>query len=78
MLSVFNQNGSALTNSLLVAEKFGKEHKNVLRDIDNFVAQNSAAKSYFIEGEYENRVFFYDFICISPQTITKSSFQQRC
>lgn len=44
-----------ITNSLLVAEKFGKEHKNVLRDIDNLVAQNSAAKSYFVESVYENR-----------------------
>lgn len=40
---------------MLVAEKFGKEHKNVLRDIDNLVAQNSAAKSYFVESVYENR-----------------------
>lgn len=30
---VFNNNGKVLTNSVLVAKKFGKEHKNVLRDI---------------------------------------------
>ena len=48
-------NDQAMTNSLLVAEKFGKEHKNVLRDIQNLVAQNSAAKLYFFESEYENR-----------------------
>lgn len=31
---VFNQNGAALTNSLLVAEKFGKRHDNIVRDIE--------------------------------------------
>lgn len=39
------QNGQALTNSLLVAEKFGKEHKHVLEAIRELIkgcAQNSA------------------------------------
>lgn len=31
---VFNQNGSVLTNSLLVAEKFEKRHDNIIRDIE--------------------------------------------
>lgn len=30
-----NASGVPMTNSLLVAETFGKQHKNVLRDIDN-------------------------------------------
>lgn len=30
-------NDQALTNSLLVAEKFGKEHRNVVRDIRNLL-----------------------------------------
>lgn len=34
---VFVQNEAALTNSLLVAEKFGKRHDNVLRDIRNLM-----------------------------------------
>ena len=34
---VFNNNGQALTNSLLVAKKFGKEHRNVIRDIKNLL-----------------------------------------
>lgn len=29
------QNDQVLTNSLLVAEKFGKEHSKVMRDIEN-------------------------------------------
>ena len=37
------QNNQALTNSLLVAEKFGKEHRNVIRAIEDIVcAQNCA------------------------------------
>lgn len=53
------QNDQALTNSLLVAEKFEKEHKNILRDIQNLTAQNRAAKSLFIEDEYERRGKIY-------------------
>lgn len=52
---VFKNNENIVTTSLLVAEKFEKEHKNVLRDIENLVAQNSAAKLLFIESAYENR-----------------------
>lgn len=37
------RNNQALTNSLLVAEKFGKEHRNVIRAIEDIVcAQNCA------------------------------------
>ena len=31
------QNGQVLTNSLLVAEKFGKRHADVIRSIDNIL-----------------------------------------
>lgn len=34
---VFIQNGQVLTDSLTVAEMFGKEHKNVKRDIENTI-----------------------------------------
>lgn len=39
------QNDQVLTNSLLVAEKFGKEHKNVLSSIRELIkgcAENAA------------------------------------
>jgi len=32
---VFIENGKVFTDSLILAEKFGKEHKNVLADIEN-------------------------------------------
>ena len=48
------QNRQAVTTSLQVAESFEKEHKNVLRDIENLTAQNRAVKSYFHEGTYRN------------------------
>lgn len=38
-----------------VADNFEKEHKNVLQTIQNLVAENSAAKSMFMESEYESR-----------------------
>lgn len=41
---VFDNKGQAVTNSLLVAEKFGKEHKNVIQTIESLMgyAENSA------------------------------------
>lgn len=50
-----NSNGQAVASSRDIAKHFEKEHKNVLRDIANLVAQNSAAKSMFYETTYENR-----------------------
>jgi Rha family phage regulatory protein len=35
------ENGQILTSSLVVAEIFGKEHKNVLRDIENVIGSDS-------------------------------------
>lgn len=46
--------GNPVTTSIKVAEIFDKEHKNVLRDIENLAAQNSAAK-YFAKSTYANR-----------------------
>lgn len=45
----------AVTTSLKVAEVFDKQHKHVLDSIENLVAQNSAAKSFFSADSYENR-----------------------
>lgn len=50
-------NDQALTNSLLVAEKFGKEHKDVLKAIRNLTegcAQNCADLKMFDETTYVN------------------------
>ena len=63
-------NDQAMTNSLLVAEKFGKEHKNILRDISNLVAQNSAAKLLFIESEYDNRGKTYPMYVMNKDGFT--------
>jgi Rha family phage regulatory protein len=49
------QNGKPITNSLLVAQKFGKEHKNVLRDIRSLTAQNCAVLAMFCESTYGMR-----------------------
>lgn len=43
-----------ITTSLKVAEVFEKEHKNVLKSIENLVADNSAAK-FFRLTTYKNR-----------------------
>ena len=41
---VYLKNDEAVCDSLQVAEKFGKEHKNVLQSIDNLIAENSATQ----------------------------------
>ncbi|WP_159522877.1 phage regulatory protein/antirepressor Ant [Sunxiuqinia indica] len=46
--------GNPVTNSLLVAKKFGKHHKHVLESIDFLVAENSAAR-FFHKTTYANR-----------------------
>ena len=55
---VFNgENGQVLTNSLLVAEKFGKDHKHVLfsiRELIKGLAQN-LADLMFVESTYTNQ-----------------------
>lgn len=59
-----NESGVAVTNSLLVAEVFGKNHKEVLRDIDTLIvtAQNCALTEnqqitlMFQKTEYETQL----------------------
>lgn len=63
-------NDQAMTNSLLVAEKFGKEHRHVLDSIRNLTAENSAAKLLFIESEYDNRGKMYPMYIISRDGFT--------
>lgn len=49
------ENEQVVTDSLNVAEHFDKQHKDVLRAVENLVAQNCAAKSMFYETTHENR-----------------------
>ena len=50
---VSNNNGQALTNSLLIAQKFGKYHKDVLEVIREIrKAENSAVLQMFTESNY--------------------------
>lgn len=56
-LTIINQNGQLLADSREVAEMTGKQHNNLLRDIDGYVAildQNSNLSSdqFFIESSY--------------------------
>lgn len=56
---VLIQNGKSVTNSLLVANKFGKHHRNVLASIRDILvtAENSAVKEMFVESSYYNEQF---------------------
>lgn len=46
------QNGEPVASSRDVAERFGKEHKDVLRSIKNLTAQNCALLKMFHKTEY--------------------------
>ncbi|KAA6303123.1 MAG: hypothetical protein EZS26_000726 [Candidatus Ordinivivax streblomastigis] len=46
--------GTLVTNSLLVAQKFGKQHKDVLEKVRSLTAENSAVLSMFYETIYCN------------------------
>ena len=54
---VFQEGGQAMTTSLIVAREFGKDHRNVLRDIrtliEGGVLKNEQA-TMFVEGQYLN------------------------
>ena len=63
-------NDQAMTNSLLVAEKFGKEHRHVLDSIRNLTAENSAAKLLFVESEYDNRGKTYPMYVMNKDGFT--------
>ncbi|MCM3145358.1 Rha family transcriptional regulator [Brevibacillus sp. MER 51] len=51
---VFIENGRVITDSLLVSEKFGKTHDNVLRDIRNLDCSNEFRLLNFEESIYTN------------------------
>ena len=52
---VFSSGSKVLTNSILVAKKFGKEHKHVLESIRKIMtAENSAVLGMFEESNYLN------------------------
>ena len=51
---VFVENGRLVTESLIVAEVFGKEHKNVLRDIEELGCSAEFSRLNFEQSTYVN------------------------
>lgn len=45
--AVFRRDGKPMTNSKQVADLFGKQHKNVMRDIDRLIATNPSCALNF-------------------------------
>lgn len=46
--------GRPLTNSVLVAEKFERLHRNVIQTVKRITAENSAVRNMFVETTYLN------------------------
>lgn len=53
-ISLKNENGQVVTSSRDVAEKFGKRHDSILRDIDNILKSNNRLASDFVLSTYKN------------------------
>lgn len=49
-----NEKGTAITNSLLVAEKFGKQHYHVLNAIKNIIDSHQNSCQFFESTTYED------------------------
>lgn len=49
-----SEKGNAVTNSLLVADGFEKDHKNVLRDIENLTCSQEFRRLNFALSSYKN------------------------
>lgn len=52
LIHITNQNGQAVVSSLEVAERFNKQHKDVLEIIYKMTAENSALLEMFYKTEY--------------------------
>jgi len=52
---VFNENGKALTNSLLIAQTFEKEHARVMRDIRELSCSEVFRLGNFADTSYLDR-----------------------
>lgn len=54
LVTVFD-NDKVVVSSKMIAEKFDKEHKNVLRDIKEILAAQNSATRFFYETTFKNR-----------------------
>ena len=62
-----NESGVAVTTSFLVAETFGKEHKHVVRDIDNLIEKMQSIENQCSPNLSRHQDMFSEFYEDSPQ-----------
>lgn len=60
------ENNQALTNSLLVAEKFGKNHSDVVRAVDNLL-EKANSFDYQCDAKMDVHKMFYSYVEDVPQ-----------
>ncbi|MDE5978202.1 MAG: ORF6C domain-containing protein [Turicibacter sp.] len=57
LINIINQDGVAVVSSRVVAQDFGKEHRNVTRDIEELISNMGGAQNradLFIESQYQH------------------------
>lgn len=69
------QNGKPTTNSLLVSERFGKNHRDVIRTIKTMTAQNCAVLNMFVETTFGIFNRFFNRLKIVPITKRKKRLE---
>lgn len=52
--NLYERKGKPFCSSLQVAEEFGKEHKNVLRDIENILIDDDFSRLNFELSNYKS------------------------
>lgn len=70
-LVLLNPKGESITTSMIVAEVFGKEHKNVLRDIENLSCSEEFRRLNFEHTHYEHPQNHQTYHCFQ---MTKNGF----
>lgn len=59
VVNITEKDGQAVVSSRDIAENFEKEHKNVVRAIENLTAQNCTVKNMFVEDKFNHRGNIY-------------------
>jgi phage regulator Rha-like protein len=49
------ENGKVVTTSLIVAEKFGKEHRHVLDSIRSIISSAENSDQYYLSDTYKDK-----------------------
>ena len=65
VINLISENGQVVVSSREVAENFGKEHRNVMRDVENIMSQGVLKNE---QTQLQNRSFLKNSTQIARKT----------